>query len=115
MTDCKNNNSLIIFAAIISAVLIAFTAVLPSVADSLKLSNSSNGGSEIDVEATKTAEWIGDEYKAGKVQITANATGKDETTPNVLFVGTLCSAHGLTTDTIIHSLNSIKQFCNVDW
>ena len=112
--NCKNKKTSLIFASIIAAILIAFTAVLPSVADSLKLSNSSNG-SEIDVEATKTAEWIDDDYKTGKVQITANATGKDETTPNVLFVGTLCGAHDLSVHTIEGALDSITETSNVDY
>lgn len=103
---------IIVTASIISAILLAATAVIPSVADSLK---SNANGENVGITATKTAQWTDKDFTKGNVQITAKATGKDEYTPNVLFIGTLCSAHGLKKETIVNSLNAIKTYCNVDY
>ena len=105
-------SKIVIIASIISAILLAITAVIPSVADSIK---SNTNGEDVGVTATKTAQWTDEDFTKGNVQITAKATGKDEYIPNVLFIGTLCNAHGLTNETIVHSLNAIKEFCDVDY
>lgn len=107
-----NFKKLLITATIVVAFLLALTSIVPSIADSIK--SNANGG-DVDITATKTAQWTDEEYTKGNVQITAKATGKNEFTPNVLFIGTLCSAHGLKPQTIVNSLNAIKEFCNVDY
>lgn len=103
-----------IIAAIISAVLLAVTAVIPSIADSVK-NNNLNSGSEFALDSTKTTKWDEGSTSSGQIEIKANVTGQKTEDIDVLFIGTCCSVHGLTQDTIKQSLDSIQQYADVDW
>lgn len=70
--------------------------------------------SEMGLSTEKVAKW--NEDGTIEISITANASGKGQDyVPNILFVGTLCSAHTMDKPTIVNSLNTLSATSNVDY
>ena len=66
-------------------------------------------------ELEKSVEWI---TEGDKARITISCTRTRESagdTPNVLFLGSLCGAHGLEPGTVKDTINSILTVANVDY
>lgn len=108
----KAFNKLAYFKWIFGALLFSICCVVGISA----LAYGSNAEGDIEVKASKTVEWLvpGD-YSKGKIELEANVTGKVASTPDVLFVGTMCHAHDLTAKTIARALNAITETSNVDY
>lgn len=73
---------------------------------------NTEGNSSADV--TKTVSWAND--SEATIAIVAHTTPEIRTrTPNVLFLGTLCTSHSLTADTVVKALNAAAKSANVDY
>lgn len=71
------------------------------------------------LNVTKTAEWTDSDKKNVKINITADAYGKldysGESTPNILYVGSLCSSNNHSSDILKASINAVATKGNVDY
>lgn len=101
-------------AVLLCTVLISIVIICLS-AESIKAAFSSFNDSDFNVEVNKTAQWNDETYTNGTIKITAKTQGRENFTPDVLFLGTMCAAHGLKTETVKNSLNAITNTSNVDY
>lgn len=70
--------------------------------------------SEATIEVTKTVDWS--EGANATLAFDVHSTPeKRRTTPNVLVIGTLCGAHGLSSKSVNTMLNTVSEVANLDW
>ena len=72
---------------------------------------------ETTLTVQKTVAWDPEDVSNATIRVWSHvpAAQLDVIAPNVLFVGTMCSAHELTAETVRKSLNAIASKANVDW
>ncbi|MCQ2478487.1 MAG: hypothetical protein MJ091_04660 [Clostridia bacterium] len=96
-----------ILAIIISALLLI--AAIPIV-----LMTLAGDDTDPSISLTKTVSWA-ETYTRANITLESKATGpKSTTAPRVLFLGTLCSAHGLDQQKIVSSINAVSKNCEAD-
>ena len=73
--------------------------------------------SQIDatIDVHKTVWWSDKSNATVRVSSSSSPETTGGGVPNVLFLGTLCSTHGLTASTIADSLNAITEVANVNY
>ncbi len=107
LVDVLKKWGVVIGAVLIAAMILGITAWADSEPDySVRLES-------------KHIEWIGDDYTNAKIELTATSNGHVEESyvPSVLFIGTMCDAHGMDGDggTLISSINTLASVANVDY
>lgn len=113
----KNNFGFLKKFFIIATIVFILVFVVAGVSYAVSGSIDNEANQEPDINSfTKTTQWTNNKYTEGKVELTAEATGRGVTTPpKVLFLGTLCGYHGLTKETIYGSLEAVAQNADVDY
>lgn len=98
---------------VISSIMLALCTIL---AFGTVFYGANNAEGDWQLTGEKTTTWIdpGD-YTKGKVEIVADITARERKDQNVLFIGTLCGAHGLSLHTIEQSLTAAATYANVDY
>ena len=84
---------------------------------SVKESDDPPPGEEKTLTVQKTVAWDPDDVSNATIRVWSHvpAAQLDVIAPNVLFIGTMCSAHKLDAATVRKSLNAIASKANVDW
>ncbi len=70
--------------------------------------------SEAALEVTKTVDWSADDTATISINVKTHPETL-ERTPNVLVLGSLCGAHGFSSDVLNAALNAITAVGNVDY
>ena len=69
------------------------------------------------IEVTKTVVWDDDNPSNATVRVWSYVPSAttEKLAANVLFLGTMCCSHTLTSETVTNALNAIASKANVDW